>query len=166
MLLDNDETSDGARSTGQVTRDPYAQFPRCGTVESGGSSANQTTIDCAGCGYFLSYLEVRTCAVQGEVLPTPQPFSRSKIEDNSPRALSQPSCNHQEHAVDRSGLGLLDKHHLGQPGLVAASVAPSTSVSRLSRLKAARPDSSAWNRFEAIYVPLICRWIGRTAEFF
>ncbi len=36
-----------------------------------------------------------------------------------------------------------------------------TSVSLLDRLKAARPDDSDWNRFEALYRPLIRRWIGR-----
>ena len=37
----------------------------------------------------------------------------------------------------------------------------STSVSLLDRLKAARPDASDWNRLQAIYLPLIRRWLGR-----
>jgi len=98
MLLDNHETSDGARSTGQV---------------------------------------------------------------DSPRASTHPSYSQQQHDVGRAGLGFFDKRHLRQPGVVVATVAPATSVSLLSRLKAARPDSSDWNRFEAMYVPLIRRWIGR-----
>jgi RNA polymerase sigma-70 factor (ECF subfamily) len=36
-----------------------------------------------------------------------------------------------------------------------------TSVSLLDRLKVARSDDSDWNRFEALYTPLIRRWIGR-----
>jgi RNA polymerase sigma-70 factor (ECF subfamily) len=36
-----------------------------------------------------------------------------------------------------------------------------TSVSLLDRLKVARSDDSDWNRFEALYAPLIRRWIGR-----
>jgi RNA polymerase sigma-70 factor (ECF subfamily) len=36
-----------------------------------------------------------------------------------------------------------------------------TSVSLLDRLKAARPDASDWNRLQAIYLPLISRWLGR-----
>jgi RNA polymerase sigma-70 factor (ECF subfamily) len=36
-----------------------------------------------------------------------------------------------------------------------------TSVSLLDRLKAARPDASDWNRLQAIYLPLIGRWLGR-----
>ena len=52
------------------------------------------------------------------------------------------------------------------PGLVfshfvqALFVTP-TSVSLLDRLKVARADASDWNRFEAMYQPLIRRWIGR-----
>jgi RNA polymerase sigma-70 factor (ECF subfamily) len=37
----------------------------------------------------------------------------------------------------------------------------SSSDSLLDRLKVARPDDSDWNRFEALYLPLIRRWIGR-----
>ncbi len=36
-----------------------------------------------------------------------------------------------------------------------------TSVSLLDRLKVARPNDPDWNRFEALYRPLIRRWIGR-----
>ncbi len=36
-----------------------------------------------------------------------------------------------------------------------------TSLSLLDRLKVARADASDWNRFEAIYRPLIRRWIGQ-----
>src|SRR5271166_6097500 len=36
-----------------------------------------------------------------------------------------------------------------------------TSLSLLDRLKAARADASDWNRFEAMYRPLIRRWIGQ-----
>ncbi len=36
-----------------------------------------------------------------------------------------------------------------------------TSVSLLDRLKAARPGASDWNRLQAIYLPLIQRWLGR-----
>jgi RNA polymerase sigma-70 factor (ECF subfamily) len=36
-----------------------------------------------------------------------------------------------------------------------------TSVSLLDRLKVARSDASDWNRFEAVYLPLIRRWIGQ-----
>src|SRR6516225_11290209 len=36
-----------------------------------------------------------------------------------------------------------------------------TSVSLLDRLKVARPDASDWNRLQAIYLPLISRWLGR-----
>ena len=36
-----------------------------------------------------------------------------------------------------------------------------TSVSLLDRLKVARADASDWNRFEAMYLPLIRRWIGQ-----
>ncbi len=36
-----------------------------------------------------------------------------------------------------------------------------TSLSLLDRLKVARGDASDWNRFEAIYRPLIRRWIGQ-----
>ena len=36
-----------------------------------------------------------------------------------------------------------------------------TSVSLLDRLKGARADASDWNRFEALYRPLIRRWIGQ-----
>jgi len=36
-----------------------------------------------------------------------------------------------------------------------------TSVSFLDRLKVARSNDSDWNRFEALYAPLIRRWIGR-----
>ncbi len=36
-----------------------------------------------------------------------------------------------------------------------------TSVSLLDRLKIARSDDSDWNQFEALYAPLIRRWIGR-----
>jgi RNA polymerase sigma-70 factor (ECF subfamily) len=34
-------------------------------------------------------------------------------------------------------------------------------VSLLDRLKAARPDAPNWGHFEALYKPLIHRWIGR-----
>ena len=40
------------------------------------------------------------------------------------------------------------------------SVTP-TSVSLLDRLMVARSDDSDWNRFHALYLPLIRRWIGR-----
>ena len=36
-----------------------------------------------------------------------------------------------------------------------------TSVSLLDRLKVARSDASDWQQFEAMYVPLIRRWISR-----
>jgi DNA-directed RNA polymerase specialized sigma24 family protein len=36
-----------------------------------------------------------------------------------------------------------------------------TSVSLLDRLKAAGPDASDWQRLQAIYLPLIQRWLGR-----
>jgi RNA polymerase sigma-70 factor (ECF subfamily) len=36
-----------------------------------------------------------------------------------------------------------------------------TSLSLLERLRVARPDAPDWNRFEAIYRPLIRRWIGQ-----
>jgi RNA polymerase sigma-70 factor (ECF subfamily) len=36
-----------------------------------------------------------------------------------------------------------------------------TSISLLDRLKVARSNDSDWNRFEALYKPLIHRWIGR-----
>jgi RNA polymerase sigma-70 factor (ECF subfamily) len=36
-----------------------------------------------------------------------------------------------------------------------------TSISLLDRLKVAQSDDSDWNRFEALYRPLIRRWIGR-----
>ncbi len=36
-----------------------------------------------------------------------------------------------------------------------------TSLSLLDRLKVARADASDWNQFEAIYRPLIRRWIGQ-----
>jgi RNA polymerase sigma-70 factor (ECF subfamily) len=36
-----------------------------------------------------------------------------------------------------------------------------TSVSLLDRLKVARSDASDWRHFQAIYMPLIRRWIGR-----
>ncbi len=36
-----------------------------------------------------------------------------------------------------------------------------TSLSLLARLKVARADASDWNRFEAMYRPLIRRWIGQ-----
>jgi RNA polymerase sigma-70 factor (ECF subfamily) len=36
-----------------------------------------------------------------------------------------------------------------------------TSLSLLDRLKVARADASDWNRFEAMYRPLIRRWIGQ-----
>ena len=36
-----------------------------------------------------------------------------------------------------------------------------TSVSLLDRLKVARPDDPDWNRLQAIYLPLIRRWLGR-----
>jgi hypothetical protein len=38
---------------------------------------------------------------------------------------------------------------------------PLTSVSLLDRLKVARADASDWSRFEAMYRPLIHRWIGK-----
>jgi RNA polymerase sigma-70 factor (ECF subfamily) len=41
-----------------------------------------------------------------------------------------------------------------------ATVTP-TSNTLLDRLKVARSDDSEWNRFEALYLPLIRRWIGR-----
>jgi RNA polymerase sigma-70 factor (ECF subfamily) len=36
-----------------------------------------------------------------------------------------------------------------------------TSLSLLDRLKAARPESSDWNRLQGIYLPLIQRWLSR-----
>jgi RNA polymerase sigma-70 factor, ECF subfamily len=36
-----------------------------------------------------------------------------------------------------------------------------TSVSLLDRLKVARPEASDWNRLQAIYLPLIQRWLSR-----
>jgi RNA polymerase sigma-70 factor (ECF subfamily) len=36
-----------------------------------------------------------------------------------------------------------------------------TSVSLLDRLKAAGPDALDWQRLQAIYLPLIQRWLGR-----
>jgi RNA polymerase sigma-70 factor, ECF subfamily len=39
-----------------------------------------------------------------------------------------------------------------------------TSVSLLDRLKAARPDASDWDRLQAIYLPLITRWLGRVSD--
>ena len=36
-----------------------------------------------------------------------------------------------------------------------------TSVSLLDRLKAARPDTSDWNKLQGIYLPLISRWLCR-----
>ena len=36
-----------------------------------------------------------------------------------------------------------------------------TSLSLLDRLKAARPESSDWNRLQGVYLPLIQRWLGR-----
>lgn len=36
-----------------------------------------------------------------------------------------------------------------------------TSVSLLDRLKVARPDASDWDRLQAIYLPLIQRWLSR-----
>ncbi len=36
-----------------------------------------------------------------------------------------------------------------------------TSLSLLNRLKVARPESPDWNRLEAVYLPLIQRWLGR-----
>ena len=36
-----------------------------------------------------------------------------------------------------------------------------TSLSLLDRLKAARPDSSDWNRLHGVYLPLIQKWLGR-----
>jgi RNA polymerase sigma-70 factor (ECF subfamily) len=44
--------------------------------------------------------------------------------------------------------------------LEGATVTP-TSNTLLDRLKVARSDDSEWNRFEALYLPLIRRWIGR-----
>jgi RNA polymerase sigma-70 factor, ECF subfamily len=43
----------------------------------------------------------------------------------------------------------------------AASTMTQTSVSLLDRLKAAGPAASDWNRLQAIYLPLISRWLGR-----
>jgi RNA polymerase sigma-70 factor (ECF subfamily) len=39
-------------------------------------------------------------------------------------------------------------------------VAP-TSISLLDRLRVASPDAPVWKQFEAIYSPLIRRWLGR-----
>ena len=39
-----------------------------------------------------------------------------------------------------------------------------TSVSLLDRLKVARPDASDWGRLDAIYRPLIRRWLGRIPD--
>jgi RNA polymerase sigma-70 factor (ECF subfamily) len=36
-----------------------------------------------------------------------------------------------------------------------------TSVSLLDRLRAARPDDPEWRRLQALYEPLIRRWLGR-----
>ena len=36
-----------------------------------------------------------------------------------------------------------------------------TSLSLLDRLKAARPESSDWERLQGVYLPLIQRWLGR-----
>jgi RNA polymerase sigma-70 factor, ECF subfamily len=36
-----------------------------------------------------------------------------------------------------------------------------TSLSLLDRLKVARPEASDWNRLQAIYLPLIQRWLSR-----
>jgi RNA polymerase sigma-70 factor, ECF subfamily len=36
-----------------------------------------------------------------------------------------------------------------------------TSLSLLDRLKAARPESSDWNRLQGVYLPMIQRWLGR-----
>jgi RNA polymerase sigma-70 factor (ECF subfamily) len=36
-----------------------------------------------------------------------------------------------------------------------------TSLSLLDRLKAARPETSDWERLQGIYLPLIQRWLGR-----
>jgi DNA-directed RNA polymerase specialized sigma24 family protein len=36
-----------------------------------------------------------------------------------------------------------------------------TSFSLLDRLKVARPESSAWDRLNGIFLPLIQRWLGR-----
>ncbi len=36
-----------------------------------------------------------------------------------------------------------------------------TSLSLLERLKAARPESSDWNRLHGVYLPLIERWLSR-----
>ena len=36
-----------------------------------------------------------------------------------------------------------------------------TSISLLDRLKAARPESSDWNRLQGVYLPLIQAWLGR-----
>ena len=44
---------------------------------------------------------------------------------------------------------------------VQAAVVTRTSLSLLDRLKVARADASDWNQFEAIYRPLIRRWIGQ-----
>jgi RNA polymerase sigma-70 factor (ECF subfamily) len=40
-------------------------------------------------------------------------------------------------------------------------MATPTSVSLLDRLKVARADASDWSQFQAMYEPLILRWIGR-----
>jgi RNA polymerase sigma-70 factor (ECF subfamily) len=36
-----------------------------------------------------------------------------------------------------------------------------TSLSLLDRLKVARPSAPDWGRLQEIYLPLICRWLGR-----
>jgi RNA polymerase sigma-70 factor (ECF subfamily) len=36
-----------------------------------------------------------------------------------------------------------------------------TSLSLLDRLKAARPQSSDWDRLQSVYLPLIEKWLGR-----
>jgi RNA polymerase sigma-70 factor (ECF subfamily) len=36
-----------------------------------------------------------------------------------------------------------------------------TSLSLLDRLKAARPESSDWDRLQGVYLPLIQKWLGR-----
>lgn len=48
----------------------------------------------------------------------------------------------------------------GDSDPVPAPVNP-TSLSLLDRLKAARPESSDWNRLHGVYLPLIQRWLAR-----
>jgi RNA polymerase sigma-70 factor (ECF subfamily) len=52
---------------------------------------------------------------------------------------------------------MLTASSFGPDGVTAVNP---TSVSLLDRLKGAGPDASDWGRLQAIYLPLIRRWLG------